>query len=131
MHLQMMLSGYHSALALDSGDFGVQVSLFGRMRTVTGRQELTMYLSDGARMETALRKFFDYFPQARPEVFELNWIGGERIDASGTPWFVANKVYKVKPMWRVLLNGKDLSYIGGPPVSVAEGDTISVFPPGR
>jgi molybdopterin converting factor small subunit len=131
MHLHMMLSGYQSARALDSGDFGVEVSLFGRMRAVTGRQALTIHLPAGARMETALRKFFNYFPQARPEVFELNWIGGERVDASGTPWFVANKVYEIKPMWRVLLNGKDLSYIGGPAIDVAEGDKIGIVPPGR
>jgi molybdopterin converting factor small subunit len=101
------------------------------MRTVTGQQQLILHLPDGARMETALQKIFNYFPQARQEVFELHWVGGERVDASGTPWFVANKVYKVKSTWRVLLNGKDLSYIGGPAVSVTEGDTISVFPPGR
>jgi molybdopterin converting factor small subunit len=131
MHLHMMLSGYQSGRALDDGDFGVPVSLFGRLRAVTGRQELTIQLPDSARMETALQKFFNYFPQARPEVLELSWIGGERVDASGTPWFVAHKVYEIKPMWRVLLNGKDLSYIGGPEVPIVEGDKISVFPPGR
>jgi len=131
MHLHMMLIGYRVARTLDSGDFAVKVSLFGRMRDVTGRQELTLHLPDGAHAETALRKFFNYFPQARPEVFEVNWEGGERLDASGTPWFVAKKVYKIKPMWRVLLNGKDLSYIGGPEVPITPGDEISVFPPGR
>jgi molybdopterin converting factor small subunit len=34
-------------------------------------------------------------------------------------------------MWRVLLNGKDLSYIGGPAVPLHAGDEIHVFPPGR
>jgi molybdopterin converting factor small subunit len=131
MHLHMMISGYHAALALDSGDFAVKVSLFGRMRTITGAQKLDMHLSDGARIDTALQKFFNYFPHARHDVFDLTWLGGERLDASGTPWFVANKVYKVKPMWRVLLNGKDLSFIGGPEVTVSPGDEISIFPPGR
>ena len=101
------------------------------MRTVTGKQNLEMILPDGARMETALQKFFNYFPQARPKVFDLSWIGGERVDASGTPWFVAKEVYQVKPMWRVLLNGKDLSHIGGPEINVSQGDEISIFPPGR
>lgn len=131
MHLHMMLSGYRAAQMLDSGDFAVKVSLFGRMRDVTGRQTLTLRLPEGARAETALQKFFNYFPQARSEVFQLHWEGDERLDASGTPWFVARKVYKVKPMWRVLLNGKDLSYIGGPDVPISPGDEISVFPPGR
>lgn len=131
MHLHMMSLGYHAARALDQGDFSLDVGLFGRMRTVTGRQKLTIQLPERARMETALRKFFNYFPQARAEVFDVNWHGGERLDATGTPWFTAEKVYQVKPMWRVLLNGKDLSYIGGPQVSVSEGDSISIFPPGR
>lgn len=131
MHLHMMSLGYHAARALDQGDFSLDVGLFGRMRTVTGRQKLTIQLPARAQMETALRKFFNYFPQARAEVFDINWHGDERLDATGTPWFTAEKVYQVKPMWRVLLNGKDLSYIGGPQVSVSEGDSISIFPPGR
>ena len=131
MHLHMMLLGYRSALALDSGDFVVPVSMFGRMRVVTGKYQIMMHLPNGARMATALQKFFNYFPQARAEVFDLSWTGGERLDASGTPWFVAEKVYQIKPMWRVLLNGKDISYIGGPEAPVSEGDEISIFPPGR
>ncbi len=131
MHLHMMISGYHTALALDSGDFAVEVSMFGKMRTITQQQNITMHLSKGARMETALQKFFNYFPQAREDVFDLTWLGGERLDASGTPWFVANKVYKIKPMWRVLVNGKDISYIGGQNITISQGDTISIFPPGR
>ncbi len=131
MHLHMMSLGYHAARALDQGDFSLDVGLYGRMRTVTGRQKLTIQLPERARMETALRKFFNYFPQARAEVFDVNWHGGERLDATGTPWFTAEKVYQVKPMWRVLLNGKDLSYIGGPQVSVSAEDAISIFPPGR
>lgn len=131
LHLHMMLIGYHAALALDSGDFAVQVSMFGQMRNVTGRQNVQLHLSDGAKMATALQKFFNYFPHARGQVFDNQWQGGERDDATGTPWFTAEHVYKVKPMWRVLLNGKDLSYIGGPEVAISPGDEISIFPPGR
>jgi molybdopterin converting factor small subunit len=131
LHLHMMLSGYQAARALDSGDFPVKVALFGKMRQITGQQQLQMHLPDGARMETALQKFFNYFPQARKELFEISWLGGERVDASGTPWFTAEKIYNIKSMWRVLLNGKDLSYIGGPQIQVEAGDEISIFPPGR
>ncbi len=131
MHCHMMIIGYYAALALDAGDFSVKVSLFGKMRLLTGQQELKVHLPDGARVETLLRKFFNYFPHAREDVFEINWLGGQRIDASGTPWFTPEKVYKAKPTWRVLLNGKDLNYIGGPTVNVSAGDEISVFPPGR
>ena len=131
MHLHMMQLGYTAAQELQSGDLAVPVNLFGKMRTLTGRQSLTVHLREGAAMSTALRKFFNYFPAVRPDVFDLAWTDGERMDATGTPWFEARPVYRVKPMWRVLLNGKDLSFIGGPDVPVHAGDEISVFPPGR
>ncbi|MCG3209181.1 MAG: hypothetical protein FOGNACKC_02800 [Anaerolineae bacterium] len=131
LHLNMMLMGYRSARTVDSGDFAVTVSLFGRMRNVTHQQQLQIHLPTGATVDTLLQKFFNYHPQARSEVFDLGWIGGERLDAAGTPWFVPHKVYQVKPMWRVLLNGKDISYIGGPGISITAGDEVHVFPPGR
>ncbi len=131
LHLNMMQMGYHSALALDNGDYPVKVMLFGKMRTITHRQEMSMHLPDGARIETALQKFFNYFPHAREDVFDVSWHGGERLDAGGTPWFVPIRAYRVKPMWRVLLNGKDVSYIGGPQVKINQGDEIHIFPPGR
>jgi molybdopterin converting factor small subunit len=131
MHLNMMLMGYRAATALDSGDFAVPVSTFGLMREVTHQKELNIRVAEGAKVEAVLRKFFNYYPQARQEVFTLGWEGGERLDAGGTPWFEAIPVYTVKPNYRVLVNGKDLSYIGGPHIAIKAGDTVSVFPPGR
>ena len=131
MHLHLMQLGYQAALSLDSGDTPVQFALFGRMRTVTGAQEMSVRVGDGATVEAALRKFFNYYPAARSEVFDVAWAPGERDDARGTPWFTAQRLYAVKPMWRVLLNGKDLSYIGGPTVQLHAGDEVHVFPPGR
>jgi molybdopterin converting factor small subunit len=131
MHLHMMITGYHTARALDRGEFPIKVSLFGKMRMVTGRQELKLCLPDGARLETALQKFFNYFPHAREEVFQIDWLGSERDDATGTPWFTTEKVYRIKSKWRVLLNGRDLAYIGGPKANVSPGDEVSIFPPGR
>jgi molybdopterin converting factor small subunit len=131
MHLHMMLLGYQSARAFDSGDFRAKVSIFGRMRQVMGGAELSLALPKGASMELALQKLFNYFPAARAEIFDPHWLGGERDDATGTPWFIVEKAYHVKPMWRVLLNGRDLSYVGGPDIQVSPGDEISIFPPGR
>jgi molybdopterin converting factor small subunit len=131
LHLHLMLSGYQSALALDAGDFRVKVSIFGKMRTLMGGAEASLALPSGAPLLVALQKLFNYFPQARPEIFDVAWLGGERDDASGTPWFVAEKAYRIKPMWRVLLNGRDMSYLGGPEIVVSPGDEISIFPPGR
>lgn len=131
LHLHMMLLGYRSALALDSGDFRVKISIFGKMRALLGGPELSLALPGGATMTLALRKLFNYYPQARAEIFDLHWLGGERDDATGTPWFTVEKAYRVKPMWRVLWNGRDLSYLGGPEVVISPGDEISIFPPGR
>jgi len=131
LHLHLMLMGYQTALALDRGDFSVPFVLFGRMRTVTGAQQVTIHVDRGATVETGLRKFFNYYPQSRAEVFDVAWADGERVDSHGTPWLTVNRVYAVKPMWRVLLNGKDISYIGGPAVALNPGDEIHVFPPGR
>lgn len=131
MHLHLMLAGFRAAVELDRGDFTVPVSLFGTMRTITNRQRIDVNLPTGASVRVALQKFFDYFPQARQEVFQVNWQGGERLDASGTPWFVPHKVFVVKPMWRVLLNGKDISFSGGPETILQPGDALSIFPPGR
>ena len=131
MHLNMMSMGYRAALALDEGDFEIKVSIFGNLRTITRCSEVSVHLPDGAAAETVLRKFFNYYPQARADVFDPGWIGGERLTASGTPWFEPIKIHRVKPMWRVLLNGKDISYIGGPEIPVVADDEISIFPPGR
>lgn len=131
LHLHMMQSGYSAALAMDSGDYAVKFVMFGRMRTITGMHDLTVHLSEGANAGHALRKFFNYFPSARSEVFDIEWRGSERDDARGTPWFTVNKAWRVKPMWRVLLNGKDLAFGGGPTVALHPGDEIHLFPPGR
>ncbi|MEI2776434.1 MAG: hypothetical protein V9G19_10780 [Tetrasphaera sp.] len=131
MHLHLMQMGYQAAQALDAGDFAVPFVMFGRMRTVTGAHDLPVHVADGADVQHALRKFFNYYPQARAEVFDVEWAGGERVDSHGTPWFTTERRYAVKPMWRVLLNGKDLSFIGGPELALHPGDEVHVFPPGR
>lgn len=130
-HLHLMQLGYQTTLALDSGDYPVHVALFGKMRTVTGLQELEMRLAQGSRMQHALRKLFNYLPGARNEVFDVEWQEGEVLDHTGTPWFQPEKSYRIKPMWRVLLNGKDVSYLEGATTEVHAGDEIHVFPPGR
>ncbi|MBN1963828.1 MAG: MoaD/ThiS family protein, partial [Anaerolineae bacterium] len=86
-----------------------------------------------AAVDLALRKFFNYFPQARAEALDIRWDEREQLDATGTPWLTVEKVYRVKehPAWRVLLNGRDLRWIGGPGVTLSDGDEISIYSPGR
>jgi molybdopterin converting factor small subunit len=132
MHLHMMQMGYTAAQMLDSGGLAIRFAMFGVMRTITGVQAATVHVAEGASVEVALRKFFNYFPAARTEVFDVEWQPGERDDARGTPWFTVSTSYLVKPMWRVLLNGKDLAYITqGLATPLHAGDEVHLFPPGR
>jgi len=131
LHLHLMLMGYNAARVLDAGDFPLQALFFGKLRTDIGRYEVIVHLNEGDRVRHALEKIFNYFPDARRDVFELEWKAGERLDANGTPWMTTEPVYRIKPMWRVLLNGKDISYAGGTELEVAPGDELHIFPPGR
>lgn len=130
LHLHLMLHGYRTAREWDEGDFPLDVRLYGRMRATAGRRQLTVPAAQGNRVADVLRKFFNYFPQARREVFEDDWRERERVDDAGRPWLVVEKEHRVRSGWRVLLNGRDVSYVGLEQV-VAPDDTVSIFPPGR
>lgn len=130
LHLHLMLHGYRTALEWDKGDFPLDVRLYGRMRSLVGRSQLTAQVAHGAQVEGVLRNFFNYFPQARREVFEDDWREKERVDDAGRPWLVVEKQHRIRFDWRVLLNGRDVSY-GGLEQAVSPGDTVSIFPPGR
>jgi hypothetical protein len=130
-HLHLMQMGYSAAQALDEGDYPVHVALFGKMRTITGLQELNLHLTHGAQVRHALHKLFNYLPDAQAEVFDVEWQGSEVVDHTGTPWFRPEKVLAIKPMWRVLLDGKDISYLDGAATPVRAGAELHVFPPGR
>ncbi|MCB9139016.1 MAG: MoaD/ThiS family protein [Caldilineaceae bacterium] len=131
LHQHMMLTGYQVALAVDSGDFPVEVRFFGLLRTIAGSQELAIRVNQGAQVEQLLRKLFNYYPELRGYVLEQEWTDGVREDSTGTPWFEATPVYRVRPMWRVLLNGKDISYRDGIASRLEPEQELHVFPPGR
>ena len=50
---------------------------------------------------------------------------------NGRPWLVTEKTYRVRKGWRVLLNGRDISFEHGLETVISEGDKIDIFPPGR
>jgi molybdopterin converting factor small subunit len=131
LHQHLMLLGYQAAQAVDRGDFAARVRFFGRLRTITGHQELTVRLAEHAAMEDLLRKLFNYYPETREAVLDREWTDSMRLDSTGTPWFEAVPIYRIKPMWRVLVNGKDISYATEPAVALSPGDEVHVFPPGR
>lgn len=131
LHLHMMLFGYRVAQAWEAGDFEVEIALFGKIRALVRRQRVQMGLRQGSSMRDVLRKFFDYYPQLRPEVFDIAWLEGERLDETGKPWLTVKQGYQVRRGWRVLLNGRDVAYSGGLAQPVTPGDEVAIFPPGR
>ncbi|MBI3942424.1 MAG: MoaD/ThiS family protein [Chloroflexi bacterium] len=128
VQLNQMLLGYHAARALAQGSLAIRCMLFGRLRSLLQVQELKIHVSEGTPVCDLLRKFFDYYPQIRPEALERVWSSEEK---QNTLWTKVVSAYMPRPGWRVLLNGRDLSYSGGFVVPLQVGDQIAIFPPGR
>lgn len=126
--LYLMQKGYDIAREFDTGNFTVEISVFGRMRDQTGCKSLHARLREGANAGDLLRKFFDYVPQARADALERIWRSHEKPDSL---WVETYPVYAPRYGWRVLLNGRDLRYNGGFTTPVHAGDTLAIFPPGR
>jgi molybdopterin converting factor small subunit len=120
--------GYRDARAVDRGAILVHVSLFGRLRPLTGIHTLEIKVEPGDHLHQALRKFFDYFPQTRAEALERTWRSLEKPDVL---WMEVQPVYVPRRNWRILLNGRDVEYEGGLAVPLSAGDEIALFPPGR
>lgn len=129
VQLQLMLRGYEVARELGRGDIAVPISLFGRMRNIVGSRELKAHTEEGSPVEDVLRKFFNYYPQARAEALRPIWHAHEKPESS---WMEVYPSFAPRPGgWRVLLNGRDLAYAGGFKTTVQREDQISIFPPGR
>jgi molybdopterin converting factor small subunit len=131
LHLQMMLRGYQTALALGEGDVEINVTLYGRMRALVGREAITIKIFSGQTVLDVLRKFFNYYPRVRSEALESRWESRHHEDARGNPWMDVERVYRPRPGWRVLRNGRDIAYLECEQWRLAEGDEVAIFPPGR
>ena len=128
LQLNQMLLGYHIARDLEEGAFSIRCSVYSRLRALLGTQEIRVGVQRGSIVAEVLRKFFGYYPQARPEALERLWRSEERSD---TLWVEVTPIYVPRPGWRVLLNGRDLTYAGGFGIPIQEQDEIAIFPPGR
>lgn len=123
-----MLLGYQVACDLVNGPNAVRCTLFGRLRPLVGAAEIRVHTGAGSRVGDALRKVFNYYPQVRAEALERVWCSEERPDAL---WVETIPVYTPRHGWRVLLNGRDVQYVGGFDTPVQVEDEIAIFPPGR
>ncbi len=129
VQLDMMLMGYQVAREAEHGDFAIKVQVFGRLRPMLGQEEFSLHVDRGSDVAEALRKFFNYFPQARHEALQPVWRSQEKKDSL---WVEVYPAYVPRPAWRVLLNGRDLAYAGGFYRNhLKEKDVLALFPPGR
>ena len=98
VQLQLMLLGYNVARDFDKGDLAIPISLFGRMRNIIGMRELTAYTKVGNPVEDILRKFFNYYPQARAAALQPVWHSHEKADSN---WIEVYPSYTPRPGgWR-------------------------------
>ena len=123
-----MLFGYGMARDLAQGAASVQVSLFGRLRGMVGRDRLAVHAAPGAPVADVLARVFNYYPQLRREALDRVWRSEE---PTASLWVAVEPVYTPRDGWRVLLNGRDLAYDGGFARPVTAGDEVALFPPGR
>lgn len=126
--LHIMLLGYQAARDFDRGPVEVQVSFFGRLRAQIGTPTVTMHVDHTLGADDLLRKLFNYYPHIRSDVLERVWHSQEPADSR---WLELTPTYQPRLGWRVLRNGRDVSYNGGFSAPLCTGDKISIFPPGR
>jgi molybdopterin converting factor small subunit len=128
VQLNQMLFGYWLAMDLKRGAWPVQCAVFGRLRPLVETPVTAVRANDGARVADILRKFFNYYPQTRGEALTRVWHSEENPHSA---WPAISPAYVPQAGWRVLLNGRDVSYTGGFTQLVHAEDEISLFPPGR
>lgn len=128
VQLNQMLMGYQIAREFEQGELAVRVLVYGRLRPILGDKEFVVHIHRDSCASVLLEKFFDYYPQARAEALERVWSSEEESDSL---WLEVLPKYIPLPGWRVLLNGRDLSYEGGFDSPLNINDEIAIFPPGR
>ncbi|WP_299027355.1 protoglobin domain-containing protein [uncultured Thermanaerothrix sp.] len=131
LHLQMMLQGYRSALALTEGEEKVKVTVYGRLRSLIGCDTLEIGFYSGQSVLEVLRKFFNYYPHARSETLEIVWESQHHDDARGNPWMEVERIYRPRAGWRVLRNGRDIAFMTEDQWRLEGADQVAIFPPGR
>ncbi len=130
LQLQLMQDGYVAARAIEEGDYPIEVAVFGRLRPLLDVEKLAIWVPNLAPAGLLLRKFFNYYPEARAEVLETEWAA--RSPNGDATWLADYEyVYMPRRGWNVMLNGKNLRFYGGLDAPLEEGDHVAIFPPGR
>ncbi len=131
VHLQMMLSGYQSAIAIQEGSMVIRIRLFSKIRALLKRSEVRINLAPGSSIPDLLTRFFNYFPQLRTVALTVDWVSHTIDDSVGNPWTHVLAQYAPKPGWRILINGFDINYLPPQQRLLKPDDIVDIFPPGR
>ncbi|MCX8060954.1 MAG: protoglobin domain-containing protein [Anaerolineales bacterium] len=126
--LNLMLLGYQIAREFEAGEYPIRVKLFGTVRPIIGKSEVIVRVYSGDTAAKVLGKLFSYYPDARSHALVTIWDTEEK---SHSEWLEVVPVYVFRKGWRILLNGRDLSYGYGHEHPIAPQDEIAIFPPGR
>jgi molybdopterin converting factor small subunit len=128
VQLDLMLRGYRAATALTAGEQTVHCTAYGRLRGLWRQPSVRVATTPGDRLADVLRKLLGAYPEIRHEMLDRVW--DERApDTARTPIVVST--FRPRQGWRLLLNGRDARYNGGLLQPIADGDEVSLFPPGR
>lgn len=126
--LNLMLFGYRIACEFAAGELPICVKLFGTLSPIIGKTEVIVRVHPEDTVAKVLGKFFSYYPEARSHALETSWDTEEKRFSI---WQEVVPVYSLRKGWRILLNGRDLSYEDGYPHPIRNQDEIAIFPPGR
>lgn len=119
---EVMRQGFEAALSLREGWIGVRLQALGLAHPALPRP---LALRAG-NVGEALYKAFTANPALRDLALE-SFPGEEEVGL----WLEAKARYRLRYRWAVLLNGRDVRYLEGLATPLAEGDTLTLLPPGR
>jgi molybdopterin converting factor small subunit len=128
VQLNQMEFGYEAGKAMATGAHAIDVKAYAMVRHQWGRDGLTVRYQAGERVSDVLRKLLNFAPEVRAIMFDPEY---EATDSDQDLWMRVHRHYKLRPGWRVQLNGKNLTFHGGFDQSLTPGDEITLFSPGR
>ena len=119
---EVMRKGFDAALALREGKVAVRFQALGLAHPALPRP---LALRAGS-VEEALFKAFAVNPALRDLALEV-LAAEEEVGL----WLEPKTLWRLRPRWTVLLNGRDVRYLEGLATPLREGDLLTRLPPGR
>lgn len=120
---EVMRRGYDSARALQEGAFQIRFEALGLAHPHARPVEVGLSLGT---VKEAFAKVLVYFPSLREVALEALPAEEEEKGWMETVW-----VYRLRPRWALLKNGRDVAYLEGWQTPLEAGDRLTLLPPGR